>query len=228
MSANSRPDPDPVPGINAGPAQGTFTIWLVRHAEVELPASLCGQACCYGATDLSASPAATQAAARALSTQLQHLGQNGAPRRVSGLRRAQQLAHALDAALPGSRQAWQTDLRLNEFDFGRWELTPWADIPKAAFDAWTNDFAHHPFGGAETVQGMVSRVRAALVHSAQQLEASGHAEAVWVAHAGTARALQVLQASPVGQVQTAAEWPLHAPAPGALCAYAFPLEAFIH
>jgi alpha-ribazole phosphatase len=226
------------------PFRPAYIIWLVRHAEVVLPAGLQGQSCCYGATDLPAQPAATLAAAQVLSPRLQSLWAGRAPRWVSGLQRAQQLAQALDTAMaheapipacPGTpampatpATPWHTDPRLNEFNFGAWELTPWADIPKAAFDDWTTNFPHHAFGGAETVQQMVHRVRAALHQTVQQLKACGQHEALWVAHAGTARALQVLQANPAGEVAQAADWPRDAPAPGALCAYVFPAEAFIH
>jgi alpha-ribazole phosphatase len=230
------------------PSRPAYTIWLVRHAEVVLPAGLQGQSCCYGATDLPAQHAATLAAAQALSPQLQSLWAGRAPRWVSGLQRAQQLVRALETlmdtamahaastpACPGTpampatpATPWHTDCRLNEFHFGTWELKPWADIPKAAFDDWTANFPHHAFGGAETVQQMVHRVRAALHQTVQQLKACGQREALWVAHAGTARALQVLQANPAGEVAQAADWPRDAPAPGALCAYVFPAEAFIH
>lgn len=219
------------------PSRPGYTIWLVRHAEVVLPARLQGQPCCYGATDLPAQPRATWAAAQALAPQLRQLLLSGVPRWVSGLQRARQLAQALDTAmahevLPSVSPAvpttpWHTDPRLNEFNFGAWELTPWADIPKATVDEWTAHFPHHPFGGAETAQQMVQRVRAALHSSVEQLLACGQHEALWVAHAGTARALQILQASPVGEVKSADEWPLNAPAPGTACAYEFPAEAFI-
>ena len=227
------------------PSRPGYTIWLVRHAEVVLPAKLQGQPCCYGATDLPAQPAATWAAAQALAPQLRQLLLSGVPRWVSGLQRAQQLARALETVMatamaheaptpacpaPPAMPAipWHTDPRLNEFNFGAWELTPWADIPKAAVDVWTAHFPHHPFGGAETARQMVQRVRAALHSSVKQLQACGQHEALWVAHAGTARALQVLQASPAGEVTSAAEWPLNAPAPGTACAYVFPADAFIH
>lgn len=223
------------------PSRPAYTIWLVRHAEVVLPAGLQGQPCCYGAADLPAHGAATRAAAQTLAPQLRHLWHRGAPLWASGLRRAQQLAQELDTAIaqeapPKNFPAypalpatpWHTDPRLNEFNFGAWELTPWANIPKAAVDEWTAHFPHHPFGGAETAQQMVRRVRAALHFSVEQLQACGQHEALWVAHAGTARALQVLQASPAGEVTSAAEWPLNAPAPGTACAYVFPAEVFIH
>lgn len=212
-----------------------YTLWLVRHAEVELPAGLQGQPCCYGATDLPAQPASTLAAAQTLVPRLRHLWHSGAPRWVSGLRRAQQLAWSLDAVVAGSAVRtggfpaleWHIDARLNEFNFGTWELQPWDRIPKAAVDEWTAQFPHHRFGGAETAEQMVQRVRAALRLTVAQLRSCGTHEAVWVAHAGTARALQVLQANPAGELKSAAEWPLNAPAPGTVCAYVFPAEAFI-
>lgn len=234
------------------PTGSGCTLWVVRHAEVLLPEALQGQVCCYGATDLPARAEATQAAAHALAPGLRHLWHAGAPRWVSGLQRAKQMAEALDAAvaslppLPCVPTApalaprkplaptrvpplrWHTDSRLNEFNFGCWELKPWAGIPKAAVDEWTAHFPHHPFGGAETAWQMVQRVRAALRVTLAQLQACGQHEALWVAHAGTARALQVLQTSPAGELGSASDWPLSAPAPGSACAYVLSPDDFTH
>lgn len=174
-------------------------LWLLRHAPVLLDAGLC-----YGASDVPAHEALTQEAARTLAPLLPA----AAPLHVSGLGRAQQLARAL-RALRSDLAGPVVDTRLNEMDFGHWELQPWGAIPRSAFDAWMADFAHHRFGGAESTQQLIARVAAAL--AALPAKGSG---AVWVTHAGVIRAVQYLVSSGPVPIRDAGQWPLHAPAPG--------------
>lgn len=175
-------------------------LWLLRHARVTLDAGLC-----YGATDVPADTALTQVAAEAAAALLPQ----GLPVWVSGLGRAQQLAHALQAVRPDLPTPL-TDVRLNEMDFGRWELQRWDAVPRAAFDTWMADFAHHRFGGAESTQQVIDRVADAL----QALGESGASEAVWVTHAGVIRAVQFVAAQGRGPISGAALWPREAPEPG--------------
>ena len=87
-------------------------LWLLRHAQVELEAGLC-----YGATNVPANAALTLQAAEAAAAMLLP----GLPVWVSGLGRAQQLAQALTSLRPDLGMP-VTDTRLNEMDFGLWEL----------------------------------------------------------------------------------------------------------
>jgi len=180
-------------------------LWLLRHAQVDLEAGLC-----YGASDVPAHSQATQQAAQAAAACLP----TGLPVWVSGLRRAQQLAQALGHLRPDLGQA-QADPRLNEMDFGIWELQRWDDIPKAAFEPWLADFAQHRFGGAESTQQVIERVADAL-HGART---SGAHEMVWITHAGVIRALQFVLQRGRGPIQSASEWPQAAPAPGGLICF---------
>lgn len=148
-------------------------LWLLRHAPVLLPSGLC-----YGASDVPADAQRTRDAARAFAQQ----PAPGTPVWVSGLLRAQQLAGALQAERPDLGAA-RIDVRLNEMDFGDWELKPWEHIPRDAFDAWMADFAHHRFGGAESSQQLLYRVAAAMA----DLRPAGSREVVWVTHAGVIR-----------------------------------------
>jgi len=175
-------------------------LWLVRHARVQLAAGLC-----YGASDVSADPAHTQQVATALAAALPA----GANLRVSGLARARQLAHAVGARRPDLTAA-QPDARLNEMNFGQWELQPWDAIPRSAFDAWMADFTDHRFGGVESTQQVVDRVAAALGDT----RAHGGEEAVWFTHAGVIRAVQFLMAQPGGRIAGVHQWPEQAPEPG--------------
>ncbi|MBT9551415.1 MAG: histidine phosphatase family protein [Hydrogenophaga sp.] len=178
-------------------------LWLLRHARVTLDAGLC-----YGVSDVPAGAALTQAAAEAAAALLPQ----GLPVWVSGLGRAQQLAHALGALRPDLRPVI-TDTRLNEMDFGHWELQRWDAVPRAAFDTWMADFAHHRFGGAESTQQVIDRVADAL----QGLRESGASEAVWVTHAGVIRAAQFVATQGRGPIADVAQWPREAPEPGGHC-----------
>lgn len=60
-----------------------------------------------------------------------------------------------------ARWGWQhrVDPALAEVDFGRWDGQRWADITRAAVDAWCADFLHHGPGGGESVAQLLARVR---------------------------------------------------------------------
>ncbi|MGN6581840.1 MAG: histidine phosphatase family protein [Bordetella sp.] len=171
-------------------------LWLARHAVPLIEPGIC-----YGSLDIEADASATQACARALAAALPQ----GLPVRVSGLRRADQLAQAL-AALRGDLRPVR-DERLNEMDFGTWEGVPWLDISQADIDAWTRDFSRYRAGGAECVSDVLRRVAQALA------ETAADAEAVWITHAGVIRAAHYL-ARHGATAPTAASWPAQAPAFG--------------
>ena len=174
-------------------------LWLLRHARVMLPPGIC-----YGVSDVAADPEATEIAASEFASR-------PAPGSVvwtSPLSRARDLAQALCQKRPDLSPP-ASDSRLQEMDFGCWELQAWGQIPRSAFDAWTEDFSGYRFGGKESAQDMIGRVASAL----DDLLASGHPQAVWVTHAGVIRALVFLKTGKM-KIQSAAEWPIAAPAPG--------------
>lgn len=175
-------------------------LWLLRHARVELEPGLC-----YGASDVPANGELTRQAAQAAAALLPP----GLPVRVSGLGRAQQLAQALGHLRPDLGAA-VVDTRLNEMDFGRWELQPWDAMPRAAFDVWMADFAHHRFGGSESTQELIDRVADAL----DDLRQRAPGETVWVTHAGVIRAAQFIATHGRGPIRCASQWPQEAPATG--------------
>lgn len=182
-------------------------LWLLRHAAVTLPAGLC-----YGASDVPADAALTREAAQAFAP----LPPPGTPVWVSGLLRAQQMAGALQAERPELGAA-RIDTRLNEMDFGAWELQRWDAVPRSAFDEWMADFAHHRFGGAESTQMLLYRVAAAL----GELRPATSTDVVWVTHAGVIRAVQHIVTSGGVHIQDAAEWPKDAPEPGGWTSLSF-------
>jgi alpha-ribazole phosphatase len=177
-------------------------LWLLRHARVVLPPGLC-----YGASDVAADEALTAEAAQAIAPLLPA----GLPVRVSDLGRAQQLHRALRARRPDLGAA-QTDPRIREMDFGTWEQTAWDAVPRAAFDAWMTDFAQHRFGGAESVQGLMTRVADAL--DATRESAGNGGEALWITHAGVIRSAIYLAQNGRRPMASAKEWPRDAPDTG--------------
>jgi len=177
-------------------------LWLLRHAKAALDAGLC-----YGVSDLAAIDHLSLKAARAAAKELPL----GLPLRVSGLKRAQQLALEL-CRLRSDLQPPVVDQRLNEMDFGSWELQRWDKIPQTAFDDWMADFAHHRFGGVESTQQVIQRVADAI----EELRNQAVKEAVWVTHAGVIRAVAYLSVAGSRKITSAGEWPKHAPDPGGL------------
>ena len=175
-------------------------LWVLRHAAVALPPGVC-----YGAWDVPALDPDTQHAAQRFAPQLSP----DTPVWVSPARRTQQLAQALAALRPDAPAA-QVHADLREMDFGQWEGQAWSVIPRAALEAWTADFADHRFGGVDSAQAVVERTARALA----EVRALGCAQAVWITHAGVARALHWLLHGPQRRLREAQDWPLQAPALG--------------
>ena len=175
-------------------------LWLLRHAAVALAPGLC-----YGASDVPAEAALTQEAAEKSAAFLPP----ELPVWTSALGRTRELGATLQALRPDLGRPL-ADARLNEMNFGRWELQPWNAVPRSAFDAWMADFPHHRFGGVESTQMVVQRVGAAL----RELTDSGVEEAVWITHAGVIRAAMYLAAHGQSPIATVEQWPREAPLPG--------------
>ena len=175
-------------------------LWLLRHAPVVLDAGLC-----YGASDVPADATLSQQAAERAAAFLP----KGLPVWTSALGRTRQLGADLQR-LRIDLGGFDQDVRLNEMDFGSWELKPWSAIPRAAFDAWMADFAHHRFGGVESTQGLVDRVAAALRGQREQRVEEG----VWITHAGVIRAVLYLACPDQQPLTSAEQWPCEAPEPG--------------
>ncbi len=178
-----------------------MTLWLARHAKPLIESGIC-----YGALDMPADAALTLAAAQGLAAAVPH----GLVVQVSPLQRCQQLADCL-ATLRRDLQ-FATDKRLTEMDFGSWEGTPWAEIPRAAVDAWTADFATHRFGGKESANEVLARVGAVW-------DALGtDRDTLWIAHSGVAQAAALLHKG-MRRVAQASDWPLSSLAYGAWVVY---------
>jgi alpha-ribazole phosphatase len=146
---------------------------LVRH-----PQPLVAPGICYGSTDLAVAPEVARRAAATLGAALP------AAARVysSPLQRCTAVAARL------SRPT--LDTRLAEMDFGRWEMQPWAAIPKAEIDAWTASLIDYRPGGGESVLQMTARVASFYDDMCRLSDAA----AVVICHAGTMRVLAACQA----------------------------------
>jgi alpha-ribazole phosphatase len=104
---------------------------------------------------------------------------------------------------------FKTDARLVEMNFGHWEGVPWADVPRSAMDAWTDDFGDHRFGGLESANLVLQRVAVAW-NEALCARSATCGDSVWITHAGVIRAA-TLVARGVFTVVDAAQWPRSAP-----------------
>ena len=174
-----------------------MSLWVVRHAQ-----PLIAPGICYGALDVPADPVATEQAAQALAQVLPH----GAVLHTSVLQRCEQLAQVICGLRPDLVR--KPEPRLVEMNFGEYEGIAWADIPKDALDAWTQDFAQHRFGGQESVADFMARV-AAVWDECQ----GAQPDPVWITHAGVARAAMLLEQG-IRMPHSAQQWPAQAPAFG--------------
>jgi alpha-ribazole phosphatase len=173
-------------------------LWIVRHAKPVIESGVC-----YGVLDIAADATHTSQAARALAQALPMHCKVW----VSPLQRCKQLANVLSDLRADLKP--QTDTRLREMDFGKWEGVAWDEIPLAAMQAWTDDFGANRFGGVESANDVLARA-ADLWHAAQQ---QPDENLVWITHAGVARAWLLLSKG-MRSVDSASLWPMVAPGYG--------------
>ena len=142
-------------------------VFLIRHPRPLIDAGLC-----YGQLDVDCEHPLTVAA---------HLGSRlpqGTPVISSPLRRARQLAEALD---PRAR----IDARLSEINFGDWEGRSWDDIDRVSLDAWAADVLDFTPPGGESVASLQRRA----IDFAASLDINKTPRVALVTHAGIIRAL---------------------------------------
>lgn len=143
-----------------------MALYLIRHPQPMIEAGVC-----YGQTDL----ALLEPIESSLTTVLAQLPPTFTLY-SSPLQRCVLLAQAI-ATKP------IVDLRLQELNFGRWELTPWDHIGAEIMDAWINSgYDDQPHGG-ESYAAFQSRVVAWLE------EITHTPDIVVVTHAGVIRVL---------------------------------------
>lgn len=174
-----------------------MNLWLVRHPRVVLP-----EPTCYGASEVPLDTAHVRQCAQELAQWLPE----GCVLLTSERERTQALAHALRVLRP-DLPAPRVDARLNEMDFGCWELTAWRDIPQAALQAWTDDFARHRFGGRESAREMLERVADLKAESLKQYKEQHQHLQLWITHGGVLKALRFLRSHTPAMLESAAQWP---------------------
>lgn len=146
-------------------------LYLIRHPAPQVAAGVC-----YGRTDLPLADDVAAAAAR-IGPQLPPLPQMP-PVFTSPLQRCRLLADALHPAP-------RSDPRLQEMDFGEWEMRPWNQIQREALDGWAAD----PLGYAPPDGETVAELRARVRDFVMELEGEGLQRAVLVTHAGVLKVI---------------------------------------
>ncbi|MBQ7625814.1 MAG: alpha-ribazole phosphatase [Rhodocyclaceae bacterium] len=141
-------------------------VYLIRHPRPQVAAGVC-----YGRTDVPLAEDAQAAAAR-----LRPLLPEEFVLYASPLQRAWRLACALGEPV--------ADARLQEMDFGDWEMRHYDEIGAAAWAQWEADPLHFCPPGGESLAQLTARVMAWW----QQVQASGAESVVVVAHGGPLRA----------------------------------------
>jgi alpha-ribazole phosphatase len=190
---------------------------IVRHAQ-----PLIATGVCYGTLDVPADTQATALAAASIATLLPP----HAKLYCSPLQRCTALALQVQALRP--ELTMLVIPQLCEMDFGAWEGQPWDSIDAQTLSAWTDDFENYRCGGTgESAGQFVARVHSAVLQTAQT---SG---AVWITHAGVARAIAWLCQRPglpfwqplcPPLYLVAGEWALDGPGFGQLQHWDLPLQ----
>jgi alpha-ribazole phosphatase len=172
---------------------------LIRHPQPEVASGIC-----YGKTDLLLREPATASALEISARVRAHpsaIVQAPSHMACSPLQRCAQLGQALATMHPSA--ALTFDARLQELDFGAWEMQPWDSIGKAPIDAWiASGFdAHH---GGESLQALDSRV-ASWLQDAQKTDAAH--QTLWViTHAGVIRS--ILRQQRICSFNESLAWPI--------------------
>ncbi|MCK9387234.1 MAG: alpha-ribazole phosphatase family protein [Sulfuritalea sp.] len=147
-------------------------LYLIRHPAPQIAAGVC-----YGRSDLPLAEDVAVAAARIL-PQLPPLLPPLLPLYTSPLQRCLQLANALHPA-PHS------DHRLQEMNFGVWELRPWQLIEREALDGWAAD----PLGYCPPQGESVGQLQARVHDFVMEARRQGVQRAVLVTHAGVMKVI---------------------------------------
>ena len=138
-------------------------LYLIRHPTPQVAAGIC-----YGRTDLALAEHVAAAAARVAAQLPAHL-----PVFSSPLQRCRLLAEALHPAP-------LIDPRLQEMDFGEWEMTPWDRIQREALDGWAAD----PLGYRPPQGESVAELQQRVLQFIAEALGDGLERAALVTHAG--------------------------------------------
>lgn len=147
-------------------------LWLVRHPRTAVPEGVC-----YGSSDVELDLRFVEEAGELISRI-----REDSPEVVysSPLRRCRLFAERIGSP--------RVDRRLQELDFGLWELRSWNEIERTDLDQWRDQVLSWRPPGGESVGELAERVTTFLA----DLEASRAANACVVTHAGVIRVLGCL------------------------------------
>ena len=159
-------------------------IYLIRHTEVAV-----GRSVSYGQSDVELATNYVEQRDRIL-TQLPT--DRPAYLFSSPLNRCRLLANDLATSAEIDLKSVQFDDRIKELNFGDWEMTPWADIPRSTLDPWMNDFVNVGPPNGETFQDLFDRVGTFWQEKISQLAAENVGPVYIITHGGVIRALLCL------------------------------------
>ena len=147
-------------------------VFLVRHTPVDLPDGIC-----YGRTDVDLAPGWEAAFA---GTRAKLPPDATARARVYSSPRSRCLRLAETLGVPVT-----ADDRLSEYDFGRWELRAWAEIPRHEIRAWAADLANERAPGGERLVDVARRAEEFMTELTERCAAN----AIVLTHGGIIRCL---------------------------------------
>lgn len=150
-------------------------VCLIRHFAPDITPGIC-----YGRTDLSLKELVNEQSERLTALRLQLAGMVALQTPVfsSPLRRCAEVAAALSTH-------FVTDARLQELNFGAWEMQAWNSIGVVALDAWAADLAGFRPPGGETGYELQQRALDWLRETSAEYD-----QVIAVTHGGVMRALQ--------------------------------------
>ncbi|MCW3462046.1 alpha-ribazole phosphatase [Chitinophaga nivalis] len=144
-------------------------IYLIRHTAPAIEAGIC-----YGATDIAVADTFETEAAD-VKTRLPVITTDVYS---SPLQRCQQLATALFG------DGFTTDDRLQEMNFGSWEMLPWDDISRSALKRWADNVVFEHIPGGESYAELYTRS----IQLLEEIIAKGK-DATLVTHGGVIRCI---------------------------------------
>ena len=150
-------------------------LYLVRHTQLAVAPGVC-----YGQTniDVADSFVSDLAAVRAKIADIIPAANFSSP-----LKRCRKLANHLNL------QNLQVDSRLQELNFGAWEMQNWLDIPRAELDAWSHNFVDAPPPNGESFHDLYQRASDFVTEIQKCYQ---NQNVLVITHAGVIRALLAL------------------------------------
>jgi alpha-ribazole phosphatase len=151
-------------------------IYLVRHTTPAISSGVC-----YGQTDIELADSFSEEFA-SLQTKLRHL--ENPLVYSSPLKRCLHLAETMVKAL--NFDSVTQDARLQELNFGSWEMLAWPQIPRAELDAWTKNLTGYAPPQGESVQDLHARAQQFLTELSDDIN---NQTCILFTHAGVIRSL---------------------------------------